>query len=197
MTWNKKRGEGARTEVSEESTKIRLELWATAAEWSPSQLTWLSLGYDPGRAENSEISAELEQQFYSRQAEINLVLDLARTPKSDTRWLSPRAAIDQLRRGEIDHPKALAEAVVRGSSGVKPETSKSGQTKKINTLQKLLLIMAVDAYDHKPPSSSAAQVISRKIQTYGMSMDAGTIRTHLEEAFGDLEQEEKDNLLGR
>ncbi|TMV10022.1 hypothetical protein FGK63_02880 [Ruegeria sediminis] len=142
-----------------ESYEIRTELWARAAHWNVDQMCWLALGCDPQKVRRSKATPELSDEQSNLVLEIQDVLDTRYDGTAKSRSISPKDARDLLSDAGIQLPKPLSEAIDRATvSGSTDERTKSATTKELNTLRKILLVLAVEKFDHGPSNGAGGRI---------------------------------------
>lgn len=179
-----------------EYAQIRHDLWATAVGWNIDEMCWLALDCDPGLINQLPEDDALRARQMNMSRSILGILDTRYDGTPESRRPTPQDAVDLLQMGGIELPKDLVAAVKRHKTGGEKRRTASGDTKKINTLRRLLITLAVHAYEHKP-SRSAAGKISSVAEEHGLPVSEDTVRSHLNEAMIELDQSEKDTLFGR
>lgn len=175
-------------------TKIRLELWASATTWSADQMCWLAMGIDPDKVDTPNISDKLNDRYTALSKDIQGILDTRYDGSKASRNLAPIDAVKLMDLGGVSFPEELVSTI--HDLAPKEKSSPSGDTKKLKTLQRLVLGMAVDKYSHSPDDGAAGRV-SRSIALLGLSISEGTIRAALFSALNELDQNEKNDLFNR
>lgn len=180
---------------------IDVGYWSGLPYWLPEEFEWLILGVDPERVRDGDFDQE---PYRRRRAVIRSRFD--RLVASDARRLSPREALVIATKIGEALPTNLVQAVESASADVAShedgvqlaESPRSqdltAQKRRIKTLQKLLLVIIARQYGWEATADAPASLIKeikQELDEFGMSMDTGTIRSHLAEIRRSLTADEE------
>jgi len=200
----KKESKKAEQELKDYS--IDYEYWATQDYWPIIDIGWLVLGFDPNKIEGDYDFALTEEEEETRRS-INRILDRERGRLVDRSRLEPREAIWRLRRYGYEFPTGLVEAVNAhkerievlsqvSEAQVSKSGTSSGETRKVRTLRRLLLAIAVDKFRYNPnlKTEAVARIVDCARER-GITIHPDTVRDHLQKAYHDLDALGKAALL--
>lgn len=184
--------------------------WSKLPGWSPIEAACATCGIDPRHFRSASVS-EREKDTHAQQtvaSRFDHFWRLQRLKHFDD-LISPHDALAYLADREEWFPPELLEAVVRTKPlgklvtlgrnlgdigktvpakrkfrGGAHYSTESGQTKAIQTLQSLLLAMAIEKYGHNPDKgkSPAPVRIQGALTKIGLSANDDCIREHLQRA---------------
>lgn len=193
---------------------VDINFWGKMAFWTAPELACLSFGYDPkillaADFETLVLEPDKHEPLVQRAELIRRAIEYEILPNG----FRPIDGLSWLRSIDESVPKDLMRLVERIPSYEKapvlfaetntldeilsslseirdtiarsdPKSNKSGLTKQIGTLRKLLLVVALAKYGLEPdkPRNSTSNAIASDSALAGLSIDADTIRTHLRAA---------------
>jgi hypothetical protein len=137
-----------------------IDYWATQDYWPIIDIPWLVLGFDPDKIAG-DYDFALNPEDEETKCIINRILDRERGRLADPTRTQPRDAIWRLKRYGFEFPAELVEAVKAHNERVEllsqageTQAPKSGtssaETRKVRTLRRLLLAIAVDKFRYNP-----------------------------------------------
>lgn len=184
---------------------IDVAFWSRLPSWSPEEFEWLLLGLDPEKVDDDD---DFDQKPFSRRRK-KIRWRFDKFASKGNRHLSPREALSMAAKIRENFPPDLVEAIMAVPSLPPTEEDQPGRTenpraqevtalkRRIASLQRIVLVMAVKGYGWKPtgaPPPELIKAISDDFAVLGMSMDASTIRKHLVQAREALEPREELGL---
>lgn len=172
-----------------------VERWARAREWSWDEASYLLVGLDPRKIQKLPPDLELDLKDVNRHT-VRDALAFDKRFHDVPERVPPAEALDIVARAGLLIPDNLAEAVERFA--VSPSTPAienvpTGDRRKLNKLQKLLLGVAVVKYGYNPRVSrqDAIADMVRDAELIGIRVDRGTVRARLVDAQQNLTADEE------
>ncbi len=178
---------------------IRVELWSAKPYWYLDDIVALISGVDPILVREHEGFSYSDEQLQLQRAASD-ALDFQFDGNLGSRQLKPLAAIEYFGRFGLEFPEALVKAIRNRADHeelpkTREETSAVSERheitalkKRLATLQRLSLLLAIAGYSYDPKASrnpSINEIVSDG-DLHGLPISKDTVRNHLAEAAREL-----------